>query len=231
MSAAAGDAALAPLRADAAVVATVKRAEPKRRSRFDKEAFTAYLFIAPALIGFTVFFLVPAIRAIMISFTDWNLLSPAKSVGLKNYQTMLHDTDWWHTVRVTAYYVALNIPIQIVIGLFLGTAMSRFARSAGLRTLLLLPYLLSNVIAAMVWAWLMDPTLGFVNKLFGFLHLPTFGFFGAVNQALPSVAWVNIWRHMGYTALLFYAGMQAIPSSVYEAARIDGARRPLSNRL
>ena len=196
---------------------------PKRRKRFDKEALTAYLFIAPALVGFTIFFLVPAIRAISISFTDWNLLSPAHGVGFKNYRTMWSDHDWWHTVRVTAYYVALNIPIQTAIGLFLGTVMTRFARSSALRTIMLVPYLLSNVIAAMIWAWLMDPTLGFVNKLFHLLHLPRMAFFGGVNQALPSVAWINIWRHMGYTALLFYAGMQAIPSSVYEAAKIDGA--------
>jgi multiple sugar transport system permease protein len=193
-------------------------------NRYNKrEVITAYLFIAPALVGFVVFFLAPAIRAIQISFTNWDLLSPAKAVGLENYRQMWHDPQWWHSVRVTAVYVLMNIPTQLVIGLFLATAMTRFARSSVLRSVMILPYLLSNVIAAMVWAWLFDPTLGFVNQLLRFAHLPTGGFFGEIGQALPSVAWVNIWRHMGYTALLMYAGMQSIPSSVYEAARIDGA--------
>ena len=196
---------------------------PPRRRRFDREALTAYAFISPALIGFVVFFLVPAYRAVRISFTDWDLLSPAKNIGLANYRTMWHDADWWHAVRVTATYVALNIPLQTVIGLFLATAITRYARSPILRSAMILPYLLSNVIAAMVRAWLFDPTLGFVNQFLQWLHLPEFGFFGEIGQALPSIAWVNIWRHMGYTALLFYAGMQSIPGSVYEAARIDGA--------
>ncbi len=198
-------------------------AVPTRRRRFDREALTGYAFVAPAMIGFTVFFLLPAVRAVKISFTDWNLLSPAKNVGFENYRTMWQDADWWHTVRVTATYVAINIPVQTVIGLFLATAITRFARSPWLRSAMIIPYLLSNVIAAMLWAWLLDPTLGFVNQLLRFLHLPTGGFLGELGQALPSIAWINIWRHMGYTALLFYAGMASIPGSVYEAARIDGA--------
>jgi multiple sugar transport system permease protein len=198
--------------------------KPRSRKRYNRrEVITAYVFIAPALLGFGVFFLAPALRAIQISFTNWDLLSPAKAVGFANYRTMWHDPDWWHSVRVTATYVVLNIPLQTVIGLFLATAMSRLARSAVLRSVLILPYLLSNVIAAMVWLWLLDPTLGFVNQILRGAHLPTGGFFGEIGQALPAVAWVNVWRHMGYTALLFYAGMQSIPSSVYEAARIDGA--------
>jgi multiple sugar transport system permease protein len=195
---------------------------PSRR-RFDAEALTGYLFIAPALVGFATFFLFPALRAIKISFTDWNLLSPPVNVGIENYRTMWHDADWWNAVRVTATYVVLNIPLQVIIGLFLATAITRFAKSPILRSTMILPYLLSNVLAAMIWAWLFDPTLGFVNQFLRAVHLPMGSFFGDVGQALPAIAWVNIWRHMGYTALLFYAGMQSIPGSVYEAARIDGA--------
>jgi multiple sugar transport system permease protein len=199
---------------------------PSSRSlggRFNKEALTGYLFIAPAVLGFTVFYLAPAIRAIMISFTDWNLISPAKWIGAANYRQLWHDPLFWNAVRVTIGYALLNIPLQTILGLFLATMLSRFARSFAWRGALIIPYLLSNVIAAMVWLWIFDPQLGFANQLIGWLHLGEMSFFGSDTQALQSVAFVNIWRHMGLTALLFYAGMQSIPATTYEAARIDGA--------
>lgn len=193
------------------------------RRRFDREALTGYLFIAPAMLGFFLFFLLPAGRAITISFTDWNLLSPAKWIGLANYREMWHDPIFWNAVRVTIAYAAFNIPAQTIIGLFLATVLTRFARAFIWRGVIIVPYLLSNVIAAMVWLWIFDPSLGFANQFLGWFHLPHWSFFGSDTQALQSIAAVNIWRHMGLTALLFYAGMQSIPATTYEAARIDGA--------
>jgi multiple sugar transport system permease protein len=195
----------------------------KPRRRLNRESATAFLFIAPALVGFLVFFLLPAIRAVGISFTDWNLLSKAKWIGFANYRQLWHDPLFWNAVRVTVGYVLLNIPIQILIGLFLAAVMTRTVKSFAVRGVLILPYLLSNVVAALVWIWIMDPQLGFANQFLHWLHLPTFSYFGSETQSLASVAAINIWRHMGLTAILFYAGMQGIPASTYEAARIDGA--------
>jgi multiple sugar transport system permease protein len=188
-----------------------------------KEALTGYLFIAPALIGFGLFFLVPAVRAIQISLNKWDLQSPMEYVGLQNFRELWNDPLFWNAAKVTFYYAVMNIPLQMILGLFLATAMSRAVKSFAVRGTLILPYLLSNVIAAMVWLWVFDPQLGFANQLFGWLHLPQMSFLGDPAQALASIAAVNIWRHMGFTALLFYAGMQSIPGSIYEAARIDGA--------
>jgi multiple sugar transport system permease protein len=188
-----------------------------------REAITAYLFIAPALLGFTVFFLAPALRAVWLSFTNWDLLSPAEFNGFANYRELWSDPLFWNAVRVTLKYVLLNIPAQTVLGLFLAFAMSRVTTSFFVRGSMILPYLVSNVTAALIWIWIFDPQLGFANQLMRWLHLPEHGYFGQPGTALLSTAIVNIWRHMGFTALLFYAGMQAIPPSVYEAARIDGA--------
>ena len=133
------------------------RAKPPR-ARIDwKQALTGYLFIAPALVGFSVFFLLPAIRAIYISFTDWNLLSDPDWVGFDNYRRLYDDPLFWNAVRVTAKYVAWNVPIQTIVGLFLANAMFRVTRSLVLRTTLILPYLLSNITAALIWSWLLDP--------------------------------------------------------------------------
>jgi multiple sugar transport system permease protein len=188
-----------------------------------QEAITGYLFILPAMIGFVTFVLLPVFRGLFISVTDWTLLSPPNFVGLENYQNLMNDSAFWRAMQNTALYVIYNIPFQTVIGLFLAVAMDRLTKSMFVRGALILPYLLSNVIAAMIWLWLLDPLLGIVNAAMVSVGIPYQSFLGSPGQALPTVAFINIWRHMGLTAILFYAGLQGIPKSIYEAATIDGS--------
>jgi multiple sugar transport system permease protein len=195
---------------------------PLRRA-FTREALTAWLFILPSFVGFFFFYALPALRGLMISFTDWNLLRDPNPVGLANYERMLADPLFWNALRVTGLYVLANIPIQTVLGLLLAVLMSRLTTSMFVRGILILPYLMSNVIVALMWLWLLDPLLGFGNAFLQMLGFSRQPFFGSPDQAIWTIAAVNIWRHMGFTALLFYAGMQGIPGSLYEAARIDGA--------
>jgi multiple sugar transport system permease protein len=126
-------------------------------------------------------------------------------------------------MRLSACYVLLNIPLQIALGLFLAVAMDRLTRSLWVKSLVLLPYLLSNVLVAMIWLWMLDPLLGWANEMLSNLDIDRQPFFGGVDQALLTVAAVNIWRHMGLVALLFLAGLQNIPRSLYEAAGLEGA--------
>src|ERR1700730_1849776 len=193
------------------------------RSIFYKETFCAWIFIAPALLGFTVFYLVPCLRAIYVSLTDWNLLRPAKFVGSANYSRLWGDANFWNSMRITLLYVLYNIPIQTVIGLLLAALLHRLGRSVALRSVILAPYLIANVIAAILWFWMLDPLLGFCNAMLHSLGFGTIAFFSDQRLALPTIAAVNIWRHMGFVALLFYTGIQGIPHSIYEAARIEGA--------
>ncbi|WP_084542357.1 carbohydrate ABC transporter permease [Calidithermus chliarophilus] len=193
------------------------------RRAFNREALTGWLFILPALVGFVLFYLLPSVRAFSISFTDWNLLRPPRPVGLENYEALLADPNFWHALKVTGLYVLFNIPLQTVLALLLAVLMDRLVRSIFVRAVVILPYLLSNVVVAMIFLWLLHPILGYVNVFLGLLGLERQPFFGSPDQALATVAGVNIWRHMGFTALLFYAGLQSIPRSLYEAAAIDGA--------
>jgi multiple sugar transport system permease protein len=200
-----------------------KRLPPALRRLFSREAMTGWLFILPAFIGFVLFYLLPSIRAFSISFTDWNLLRPPRPVGLENYEALVADPNFWHALKVTGLYVLYNIPLQTVLALLLAVLMDRLVRSIFVRAVIILPYLLSNVVVAMIFLWLLHPILGYVNGFLGDLGLERQPFFGSPDQALATVAGVNIWRHMGFTALLFYAGLQSIPRSLYEAASIDGA--------
>ena len=187
------------------------------------ETLAAGLLIAPALLGFALFHAWPALRAIQFSFTDWNLLREPAYVGWANYAHMLRDATFWNAMKVSALHVLLNIPVQTALGLFLAVVMHRLTQSLFVRSVVLLPYLLSNVLVGLIWVWLLDPLLGWANHAVVAFGLDRQPFFGGTAQALATVAGVNIWRHSGMVALLFLAGLASIPRQVYEAARLEGA--------
>nr|WP_314091563.1 sugar ABC transporter permease [uncultured Shinella sp.] len=194
-----------------------------RARRRRKETLTGLLFVAPALVGFLVFYLLPTLRAIQISLTDWNLMRAPKFVGLANYAKLLGDENFWHSAWVTVAYVLYNIPVQTALGLLLAVLSDRLARAVSLRAVIIAPYLISNVVAALVWLMMLDPILGLVNGFLEIVGIGRQGFLASPDQAMVSVAAISTWRHTGLTALLFYAGLQAIPRHLYEAARLEGA--------
>lgn len=202
-----------------AVPGPLSALSPSRR----RETLTAFGLVLPALIGFVLFYAWPAWRVVEISLTDWNLLREPNFVGLDNYVQMWGDERFWHGMKLSAWYVAFNIPVQTVLGLFLAVVMDRLARSLFVKAVVLLPYLLSNVLVALMWLWLLDPLLGGVNALLTWTGIGRQPFFAGETQALATVAAVNIWRHMGLVALLFLAGLQSIPRYLYEAGSLEGA--------
>ncbi len=137
-------------------------AEPKRRWR-PRETAIALLFILPSLIGFIIFYAVPAVRGVTISFTNWDLLTPAKPVGLANYAKLLQDPNFWNSLKVTVYYVLLNIPLQTVLAMVIAVMMSRLTKSIIIRSMIILPWLMPGVVVGLLWLWLLDPTIGIVN--------------------------------------------------------------------
>jgi multiple sugar transport system permease protein len=192
-----------------------------RRRRDDRRA--AWLFLLPVLIGFAVFYLYPTIRGAWYSLTDYSLLNTPKFVGGDNYADLVHDAQFWNSLKVTAYYVVLNIGSQTVLALGLAALMHRLTRSVVLRATLLLPWLVPNVTVGLLWMWLLDANLGFVNHLLTGLGLSNQGFLTSPTWAMPSIALINSWAYTGYTALLLYAGMLQIPQHLYESASLDGA--------
>jgi len=195
--------------------------QPRLAAR--REALYAWAFVAPSLIGFLVFFAVPSVRGLLMSFTNWDLLRPAKFVGVANYVRLFGDADFRHALKVTAYYVLMNIPIQTTLALGIALMMDKFSKSTIIRGILVLPWLLPNIVVALIWLWLLDPTMGFLNQIIMALGFQRQPFLGSIDQAMPTIAAINIWRHAGYTAILLYAGLQTIPKEIYEAASIDGA--------
>jgi multiple sugar transport system permease protein len=194
---------------------------PKKRGKTDLRI--ALVFIAPAMVGFVTFYLVPTIRGLYLSLTDYGLFGSPVWVGLQNYVKIAQDKLFWNAMSVTGEYVVLNIVFQTIFALGLALLMYHVAKSTLVRGVLLLPYLIANVIVALLWFWMLDYQIGIVNQVIEWMGLPRVAFFGSETWAIPTIAFINVWRHMGYTALLLFAGLQAIPRHVYEVAALDGA--------
>lgn len=200
--------------------ATRTSARPRSARR---DGRVALLFIAPVLLGFAIFYLYPTVRGFWWSLTDYSLLAEPEFVGLDNYVAVLGDSEFWNSMGVTLYYVVVNVGSQTVIALLLAALMHRLTRSVVLRTTLLLPWLVPNVTVGLIWLWLLDTNLGFINRTVQSMGFDPIGFFTNPAFAIPTISLVNTWAYVGYTALLFYAGMLQIPQDTFEAAAIDGA--------
>jgi multiple sugar transport system permease protein len=196
---------------------------PIRRRRRRDDRKIALVFIAPASVGLLVFLIWPLISGIYYSLTEYTTLTPPKWVGLDNYRAMFADPTFWRSLGVTVEYVVINIGVQVVVALLTAVLMQRLTQSTWLRSLVLTPYLVSNVVAAIVFLWILDTQLGIFNIFLQWIGFDPVSFWSSETWVIPTVALVNVWRHMGYTALLLFAGLQSIPEYLYEAARTEGA--------
>jgi multiple sugar transport system permease protein len=189
-----------------------------------QEEREGWLFASPWLIGTAIFLVGPVIASLVISLTDWNLISSPRFVGLDNYAEMLDSRAFWQSVRVTLAYVVLGLPLFQVAGLALALLLNLRLRGMYLfRTILFLPSVLSGVAVAVLWLQLLNPADGVVNQMLravGVSDPP--GWLSSPTWAVPAVVLMGLWG-VGGGAIIYLAGLQNIPPHLYEAARIDGA--------
>ncbi|MEL6892481.1 MAG: sugar ABC transporter permease [Actinomycetota bacterium] len=184
----------------------------------------ALWFLLPSMLGFFLFFLLPSIRSIGISFQDFSTLTnEGEFIGLENYRSVLEDRLFWNAIWVTMIYVVINIGSQTVLALAIAVMMDRLTKSVFVRGVLLVPWLLPNVMVGLLWLFMLDPRNGIVNEFIGWFGIDPIGFLSNPDWAMPALALINTWKFTGYTALLLFAGMQTVPSNLYEAGALDGA--------
>ena len=194
-----------------------------RSGRRRGQAPLALLLIAPAVIGFALFYAYPTLQGIYYSFTNFRVLSPPTWVGLDNFRELVGDDVFWHSLLVTVYFVVLSVVFGVLASLVTAVIMHRLTKSTVVKGLVLLPFLISGVVTAMTWSWMLDPGLGIINDWVQKLTGHNLLFFGDPTLAVPSLAAIAVWKSMGYNAILIFAGLQTIPAEIYEAGRIDGA--------
>ena len=185
------------------------------------------LFLSPALILVGVFVYMAVLWNIYISFTDWRGLLPSyRFVGLLQYKQLFHDPVFWTSLKNNVLLLLLFVPGSILMGLLLAIMLDRRIRfESGFRTIYALPFALSFVVTATLWAWMYDPSSGVLNTIFGKLHLEFLKsrWITDPNIAMYCIIIALIWQFSGYTMIIYLAGIRSIPVDHYEAAVIDGA--------
>lgn len=192
-----------------------------------RENFYGYLFLTPWLIGFFGLFIGPGLGSLYFSFTQYDVLSAPRWIGLDNYIKMFTDDPlFWTSLGRTFYYAGLGVPLGVFGSMFLAILLNAKLRGlATYRTLFFMPSLVPIVASVVLWKWLLNDDFGIVNQTLqdlGWSNPP--GWFGDRRWAIPSLILMGLWQGIGGTRMIiFLAGLQGIPETLYEAASIDGA--------
>ncbi|MGG7464826.1 carbohydrate ABC transporter permease [Plantibacter sp. YIM 135347] len=187
------------------------------------DAKLAWALIGPALLGFIVFAAYPTLRGVYLSFTDFKVLTPPTWIGLDNFVKLFQDDVFWSAFGVTVYFVVLSVTLGLALSIITAVVLHRLTASTVARGLIILPFLISGVVAATVWSWMLDAQLGIVNIALEKLGGHSIMFLTSQQWAIPAIALISVWKSFGYTAIIIFAGLQTIPPTIYEAGRIDGA--------
>jgi len=197
----------------------------KRRSRGLPERRLAWLMIAPSMALIALVALWPVIYAIWLSLHEYSLIQAglsrwASPAGFGNYIDALGDSEFWRATRITFIFTIASVFLETLLGLAMAMAMhSAFKGQGLLRTVVLVPWAVLTVVTAIMWRTIFDPNLGFVNTLLGTNTV----WLGEEPQALMVMIFADVWKTAPFMALLLLAGLQVIPSEIYEAAKVDGA--------
>ncbi|HSV17598.1 MAG TPA: sugar ABC transporter permease [Casimicrobiaceae bacterium] len=190
----------------------------------------AWWFVAPALVVIAVFFVLPVLAGLALSFTDFDLYALAdvgnlRLVGLRNYLRLLQDPLFWQALGNTFYFVVVGVPLSI--GASLGAALllhSPLARFKGFfRTALFTPVVTTLVAVAVIWRYLLSTRYGMLNYVLAAVGIPPVDWLGDPHWAMPAIILFAVWKSFGYNMVILLAGLTSIPQDLYEAARVDGA--------
>jgi trehalose/maltose transport system permease protein len=215
-------------------MASVSTPVPVRRRRGTKlkrrQTRLAWLLLVPALAVVALVALYPLGKTIYQSFTDQEFLglTPTKWVGLRNYKDLYHDTLFRNSIWETVKFTLITVSFEFVLGLVIAlTVNSKFKGRGLMRAVMLVPWAIPTVVAAQMWKWMLDDVFGVVNDLGVRLHVisHSHAWISDPSTALGSVCAVDIWKTTPFVALLLLAGLQVIPSDLYEAADVDGANK------
>ena len=203
---------------------TFKQFSGKGKLKFDREALWGYIFVAPWVIGFLVFTLGPVIASIGLSFSDYDFFAPPKFVGLSNYiELFTRDRLFILSLYNTVYYVLFSVPLGIIFAFMLALLLNVKLPGMNIyRTVFYLPAVTSGVAVSLLWIWLFNPQFGLINYLLRSIGLPGPGWLVDPTWSKPAFILMSLWG-VGGTAVIFLAGLQGVPTSLYEAAVIDGA--------
>jgi len=188
-----------------------------------REAIAGYLFISPWIIGFLVFVLFSIGMAFYVSLTKWDMISDKVWVGFGNYSAMLGESLFWQALKVTLLYAIFSVPLGVAVGFMIALLLNQRLRGLSFwRTVYYLPAVLSGVAVSLMWMWVLNPNFGVINLMLSYIGINGPGWFTDPAWALPSLVLMSLWG-AGAGMVIYLAGLQGIPTELYESAQIDGA--------
>lgn len=199
------------------------RFDIKNWSMEKRESAAAYMFISPWIIGFLFLTLMPMAASFYLAFTDYNILDAPVWVGFKNFEDLFQDPQFWGSLKVTFSFAVMSLPASLILGLSLAVLLNQDIPFVKLwRTLYFLPSVLSGVAVTLLWVLLFNPQVGAINAVLGVFGIKGPGWLHDPNWALPSLVIMSLWG-VGQTMIIYLAGLQGIPTDLYDAAKVDGA--------
>jgi multiple sugar transport system permease protein len=189
-----------------------------------REAVYGWLFILPAVVGLVFFQLGPVLVSLYLSFTNYDIVSAPKWIGLANYERLAGvDQLYVKSLGVTAYYSLLSIPLSLLVAYLTALLMNRKVSGVYVyRTLWYLPSLVPATVNGVLWLWLLNRDFGPINYFLRLVGLPAPAWLSDPAWTVPSLVLVHLWA-VGNSVLIFLAGLQGVPQHLYEAAEVDGA--------
>lgn len=182
-----------------------------------------YIFIAPFILGFLFWFLIPALTSLWLVFQKWNMIAPPEFIGLDNFEKLLTDRLFWQALKVTTVYSAIAVPLGMVLAFLLAMLMNSKVRGITVfRTIFYLPSIVPAVSNAVLWAWILNSDFGLLNALLHVFGVRRILWLQDPDWALPALVLMSLWG-LGGGMVIYLAGLQGIPNEFYEAAEIDGA--------
>lgn len=191
-----------------------------------KEDVFGYLFLAPALIVLSIFILIPIFYSLGLSFVNWDMMRPnAKFVGLDNYAKLFSNADFYNSLRLTGLYALMTVPTTIVISLLFAFLLDHGTKATKLvyRSIFFSPMITSTVAISAVWIFIYQPDYGVMNRFVEALGFERLLWLNSTDTALISLSIMAVWKNLGFCLIVLLAGLQAVPASLEEAARVDGA--------
>lgn len=190
-----------------------------------RRSLVPWLWVAPWLVGFVLFMLIPSAMSLYYSFTDYSLLEPPVAIGLANFAELWRDPLFWTAIRNTLYYASISVLIGTVLSLLVAVLLESHVTGRGVaRAIIFLPTLVPLVAAALAWAFMYNPEAGLFNRVLGVLHLPRPNWLGDARWAMPSLIIMGFWN-IGTAMVVYSAALRDVPRSLYEAADLDGVSR------
>jgi multiple sugar transport system permease protein len=197
---------------------------PKSRASAKGDRLAAWVFVAPNLIFYLLFIVIPALTGVVLSFYSWDLFTSPKFVGLANYRTLMHDPLVVTSLEHSLMFVVLGVVPTMMLGFVFAALLDWQIRTIGaIRLLYFLPLVVSTAVAGVLWSTLFSSSTGMVNRALDLVGIKGPEWLASTTWALPALTVVIIWISLPLVIILYLAGLQRVPQQIYEAARIDGA--------